>query len=118
MDAFGSVNMHTNEPYRHICFHPSLEISFNFRYLNGVLLLLLLDGEGGETRGGGEGGCTLQTSTRTMLKQRTNSKETSHGKSDDRRLAIRLLEWKRKSGSFSFIEFATKSMQNMDLPAT
>ena len=36
----------------------------------------------------------------------------------DRRLAVRLLGWKQKSGSFSFIEFATKSMQSMDLPAT
>ena len=31
----------------------------------------------------GGGGCTLHVSTRTMLKQRANSKETSQGKSDD-----------------------------------
>ena len=36
----------------------------------------------------------------------------------DRRLAIRLLGWKQKSGSFSFIEFVIKSMHTMALPAT
>ena len=77
MDAFGTVNMHANEPYRQICFHPSLETSFDFRLSNGDFVVVVGRGERRP------GVCTFQVSTRTMLKQRANSKETSQGKSDD-----------------------------------